>query len=114
MLGVGPYDPVGIATPQFHRVDGIVPRRAPGTAEGFDKMMRLPHDVLVRIGVSVWASGEGWMHYLFPGEWYDYIPEGYMVMAINDKNKAFVHGQTDNDIRYGMLPYGWIRGVKEV
>lgn len=68
VLGVGPYEKVGVVTPQFDRTDGRKPARPVGTAAAFDKMKKLPHDVLIRLGVGVWDGGDGWKHYLFPVE----------------------------------------------
>ncbi len=37
--------------------------------------------------------------WLFPGEWYDHIPEGHEVTDINYETENFVKGETFDDIR---------------
>lgn len=112
-LGFGPYEKVGVVTPQFDRTDGVVVVVRPQSAEHIDKIKKLPSDVLRRIGVGVWSGGHDWTHYLFPVEWYDYIPEGYPIVTINGETKLFEHGGSDDDRRFGQLPYGWVAGNLE-
>ncbi len=113
-LGVGPYERVEIVTPQFEREDGIEVRVRPQNAEHLDRLKKLPEDVLRRIGVGIWDKGEDWTHYLFPAEWYECIPDGYMITDICGDEEAFVSGETDDDIRCGMLPYGWISRTEKI
>ena len=48
------------------------------------------------------------VHYLFPQEWYDYIPFDLVVYDINgQKNEASIYNS--NDVRYGCLPFGLVR-----
>lgn len=81
-----------------------------------------PKDILKKMGVDVWESYDGAKkakestylqpgeyHYLFPGEWYDYIPEGFEVINISGETERFKRGETDDDKRYGCLAYGFIR-----
>lgn len=108
-LGVGQDDVVQVVTPQFERTDGIEVTVRPQSAEHLDKLKALPHEDLCRIGVGVWMRGADWTHYVFPGEWYDYIPPGYIITGICGDDEPFVPGETDDDIRFGCLAYGWIR-----
>ena len=48
---------------------------------------------------------------LIPGEWYDVIPNGFIVTGLNGEQYPFKKGESDDDIRFGCLPYG-IRRVK--
>lgn len=50
---------------------------------------------------------------LFPYEWYDIIPEGFMVTNIWGELEPFILGESDNDKRFGCLAYG-IRRLGEV
>ena len=43
---------------------------------------------------------------LIPGEWYDIIPDGFKVTGLNGEQYPFKKGESDNDIRFGCLPYG--------
>lgn len=49
------------------------------------------------------------MIWLYPGEWYASIPEGYEVVDVFGDIEVFVPGTTDDSTRYGALPYGFIR-----
>lgn len=102
-LGVQDGDTVVISTPQFDRTDGCVITYFPRTVAEFDALKELPHDTLKKIGLGVWAEG----HYLYPKEWYWNIPAGYMVDVISDETEPFVPGETDDDIRFGYLAYGF-------
>jgi len=51
--------------------------------------------------------------YLIPGEWYDIIPDGFMVTGLYGEQYPFKHGESDDDIRFGCLAYG-IRRIKLV
>jgi hypothetical protein len=43
---------------------------------------------------------------LFPGEWYGIIPDGFKCTSLNGEQCVFVKGKSDNDIRFGCIPYG--------
>ena len=43
---------------------------------------------------------------LFPCEWYDVIPTGYMVTDIFGEAEPFIPGKTDDDKRFGCLSFG--------
>ncbi len=64
---------------------------------------------LKKLNVGVFAVENGKTLYLFPSDWYDFIPENYPIIDIFDKKKLFKKGKSDNDRRYGCLPYGFIR-----
>lgn len=46
---------------------------------------------------------------LFPGEWYNLIPDGFMVVGLSGERYQFQKGKSDDDIRFGCLPYGLTR-----
>lgn len=48
---------------------------------------------------------------MIPGEWYRIIPEGFMVTGLYGEQYPFVEGESDDDIRFGCLPYGIRRVV---
>jgi len=100
LKGIGP---VSIRTPQFERINGIEPVIPEGGEKWFDMLKALPPETLKAIGLQEWEKN----HWLYPGEWYDFIPQGYIVTDINDENESFVHGETDDDIRFGCLAYGF-------
>ena len=44
--------------------------------------------------------------WILPGEWYDELPEGYEFVSILGEVVKFEAGVSDDDIRFGLLPYG--------
>lgn len=48
---------------------------------------------------------------LIPGEWYNQIPDGFMVTGLSGEPYPFKKNETDDDIRFGCLAYG-IRRIK--
>ena len=77
-------------------------------------MKSLNNQSLIALGCGkwdfVWQKGntERVIHWLYPGEWYDHIPEGYEVIGLSGENYKFAKDESDDDIRYGCLPYGFI------
>jgi len=57
------------------------------------------------MGLSQWNA----VLWVYPGEWYNRIPAGLDVVDIFGTEERFVPGITDNDIRFGCLPYGFVR-----
>ncbi len=94
---------VEIRTPQFERTNGIVPVIPESNLDWFDKLKTLPKETLVQLGMGIWGKG----HYLFPKEWYSFIPNGYPVVDINGNTELFRRGETDDDIRFGCLSFGF-------
>lgn len=105
-IGVGPYDEVEVQTPQFERTDGRRIVYLPNTTEQYDRLKTLKPDMLKELGLLPWDENGLW---LFPGEWYDYIPNGYEVTVIGDfpyTTELWERGKSDDDIRFGCLAYG--------
>jgi hypothetical protein len=97
---------IAIVTPQFRRsAQDTAPAAPPedfAALRGFDKT------ALKEMGCRVWdePDADGRVLMLFPGEWYQKIPGGFVMEGINGKPKTFRLGETDNDIRFGCLAYG--------
>lgn len=51
--------------------------------------------------------------WMIPGEWYNAIPEGFMVTGLWGQSYPFEKEKSDDDIRFGCLPYGFRRAVAE-
>lgn len=49
---------------------------------------------------------------LIPGEWYDVIPNGFIVTGLYGQKYPFQKGKSDGDIRFGCLPYGITRQIE--
>jgi len=104
-LGPGPYE---ITTPQFHRTDEANVSAPIFTTEDWANLGKLPLDRVRNLGCQMWGEDAKGIHWLFPGEWYPYIPAGTMVTSICGDIKPFQPGVTDDDIRFGALAYGFI------
>jgi hypothetical protein len=48
---------------------------------------------------------------LFPGEWFNIIPEGFLVTDLFGEQYAFIKEKSDDDIRFGCLAYGIRRKI---
>lgn len=105
MLGVGDYDKVKCLFSQCERVDGKVVTYIPSTVEEYDALKNAPDDILLDIGLRQWDE-DIW---LFPKEWYDYIPDRYEVVDIRGNTKKFKLHVCSDGIRLGCLPYGFIK-----
>ena len=104
-LGVKAGDKLEIHTPQFERTDGINPLPIKKDKEIFDLLKDTPEELLKRLGCQKWDD----YIWLFPKEWYDLIPEGYEITDIFGEVKKFKHGETDDDIRFGALSFGFTK-----
>jgi hypothetical protein len=50
---------------------------------------------------------------LFPYEWYDIIPDGFMVTGLSGEQYPFEKGKSDDDKRFGCLAYGIRRVITD-
>lgn len=114
-IGAGTYEKVDIVTPQFDRDDGKEVTFVPASAAQLDALKaNAPDWVLKDIGMGIWdETPDGQRHWLFPAEWYEHLPAGYKIFGISGEVESFDPGKTDNDRRFGMLAYGWIRPKME-
>lgn len=123
-IGAGPNEEVEVTTPQFTREPGAVdPSAPPASREDWGDLSNSDRNTLRERGLRCWggfrrsdrhlsgwgeAVGEDATHevWLFPGEWYNSIPAGLEIAGLSGELEAFVSGHTDDDIRFGCLPYG--------
>ncbi len=49
---------------------------------------------------------------LFPGEWYNIIPDGFKCTSLYGQTAIFQKGKSDNDIRFGCIAFGIRRKVE--
>lgn len=112
-IGAEPGDTIEMVTPQFQREPGE-PEPACVPVD-FGALREMNVIGLKELGCGQWndpsspdQTGEygGGTLMLFPGEWYGRIPAGFVIHDINDVVEKFVPGQTDDDIRFGLLAYG--------
>lgn len=107
-IGVQKGDEVTFITPQFARTDGVA---VDVPVFDFNQLPNLEEETLKEIGCQEWDAPdeEGNVLWLFPAEWYDHIPNGTVVFDINGGEESFVKGETDDDMRFGALAYGFKR-----
>lgn len=107
-IGVKPGEAIEVETPQFARTDGL---QVPLPVFDFGKLASLSEETLQAIGCQKWDAPDesGNVLWLYPAEWYDYIPDGTVVTDINGRVEPFKRGETDDDMRFGALAYGFMR-----
>lgn len=108
-LGLKPGEALEIVTPQFTRTDGRKITYAPRTEREYDALKLMEPAGLKDIGCQIWDKENGRTHWLYPYEWYPFIPNGYPVTSISGETEPFAKGETDDDIRYGALAFGFIQ-----
>lgn len=94
---------IHVTSSPIEREDGIVPHTPKSTTDWFDMLKTLPDSKLKSMGMGHWTDN----HWLFPIEWYDFIPIGYMVTDIFDETFPFDHA-FDKDVRFGCIACGII------
>jgi hypothetical protein len=107
-VGLKPGETLEIHTPQFERTDGL---QVALPQVDFAKMHLVSAETLKRIGCCMWdePDKDGNVLWLYPAEWYDHIPEGTPLVCIDGETSLFKRGETDDDMRFGCLAYGFLR-----
>jgi hypothetical protein len=102
-----------IVTPVFHREPGEPKPSSPPESFSFSDLKDMNTKTLRELGLRPWnKAGEkpdyhdGRVLWLLPGEWYNSIPDGFELIDIMGEKEIFKRGETDDDIRFGMLAYG--------
>ena len=108
-LGVKPGEKINIMTPSFERTDGRTVSYRPTARQEYEALPQMTPENLKKVGCQIWDSEGGETHWLYPAEWYEYIPIGFEVIDIMGKKKAFTRSTHGNDIRFGALSYGFIQ-----
>jgi len=107
LLGATDDEPIVAVTPQFTRTYGGGVYWTPKSAEELDKVKEAPESLLWDMGLRKFSEDGGL--WLYPGEWFDAIPEGYEVTDINGYVERFCKATEDSDIRFGCLAFGFIK-----
>lgn len=107
-IGLKDGEAVQFTSPQFHRTDGVAPAY---TDVALPHLPLFSDESLIAMGCCKWdePDNEGRTLWLYPGEWYDRIPDGTDIVDIFGARKKFKRGETDNDIRFGMLSFGFYK-----
>jgi hypothetical protein len=108
-LGVKEGDSINFITPQFERTDGRAVAYFPSTPEEYAALPEMAAHNLKKIGCQKWEEEAGEILWLFPKEWYAHIPNGTKIVDINGDEEEFISGETDDDIRFGALSYGFLQ-----
>ena len=100
---------IRIIMPQFEREPGAPHPASP--PEDWNALREMDAVALQELGCRQWnePSDPGWDGYvlfLFPGEWYYHIPAVFPITTISGDEKDFVPEETSDDIRFGCLAYG--------
>ena len=113
ILGIKDGEQVNILTPQFKREYELEISWKPETVAEFVALKTLPKEILHKMGVRVFDKENGEAHYLYPGEWFNIIPEGLSVVCIDGEKESFSQSTCDDDIRFGCIAYGFKRKEQE-
>ncbi|HDY66219.1 MAG TPA: hypothetical protein ENH85_00355 [Candidatus Scalindua sp.] len=108
-MDIKPDDKINIITPQFERTDGRVILYLPNTPAEYEALKKMSEENLRKMGCQLWDNENGVKHWLYPHEWYGYIPNGTEIINISGKKELFEQGKTDDDIRFGALSYGFLQ-----
>ena len=107
-LGIEPGGTLNISTPQFTRTDGHSITYTPTTQDEYAALRNLEPENLKKIGCQIWDKEYGKTIWLYPGEWYNHIPAGTEIVDIFGDTERFIPGETDDDIRFGALSFGFV------
>lgn len=108
-IGAGADEEVLFTTPQFERLEPRTIIYTPQSAEDLNEVSKMPVEILKAMGLRAWDCEHGVELWCYPGEWYNYIPDGYEMVDIFWQPEIFKRGVSDDDIRFGVLPYGFER-----
>lgn len=108
LLGIAPVDEIVFTGPQFERTDGVTVAAPPKTIQEWAELPKLSSEKIREMGIGVWEKENGMTHYLFPKEWFNYIPQGLLCTFISGEIEPFDKATTDDDYRFGCLAFGFI------
>ena len=106
-LGVNSLNEINFIFPEFERTDGRKINYTPTTPEEYEALKQLDSESLRDIGCQIWDKENGVVTWLYPYEWYNFIPNGTKVVTINGKIESFERGIADDDKRFGALSFGF-------
>ena len=104
---------IRVYSSQIRREKPIKITSLPKNKIEFEEIVKhFPEKELIKRGFCIWDKTPKGTHYLYPMEWYDIIPVGYPIENILNEKSKFKKGETDDDIRFGCLCFGFIREKK--
>lgn len=78
----------------------------PQKPEDFHILRKMKQADLLKIGMQIWDVRNQKALFLFPVEWYDYIPDGFTIYDIFGEREKFSRASHKKEQRFGCLPYG--------
>lgn len=102
-------DTVNMRPPQLTRTDGVEVMYTPKTPEEYAALETMESEELKKVGCQIWSDFKGKTHWLYPAEWYGYIPAGTEVVDILGNTISFMPGETSGAPRFGALAYGFVQ-----
>ncbi len=98
---------VTVYGPRFDRPENWpTPTSPPEGPQEFEMLRRFTAPQLRKMGLAYWEKEVTAPLMLFPAEWYHAIPAGFEIEDINGRREKFQPGETNDDRRFGALPYG--------
>jgi hypothetical protein len=107
-IGLQDDEALEITTPQFERIDAVKVVAVDPRIDYANLSLKADFD-LEALGCGVWDSDDKGTTWLFPKEWYGFIPDGLPVVDINGETESFKAGVTDADYRFGCLSFGFYK-----
>lgn len=113
-FGIDSHEPIEFVTPVLDRLDGRECEAIPKNKQQISALLTAPKWVQDYVCLGYWDAGKDWIHYLFPHEWMQVIPEGAPVLTATNRiiyfNKSESSGE---DRRFGCLSFGVLVGNAE-
>lgn len=104
-----------IISSPLNREKSIVKKYIPKNEDEFRAFIgSATNKQLLEVGFLIHDYSNGLRKYglfLFPCEWYNVIPNGFQLTGLYFHSQVFIKNVSDNDTRYGCLPYGVIREI---
>ena len=111
-IGVKDGEKIQLLSPQFDREDGRKITYFPSTFEEYEFLKEFSEANLKKLGCQVWDKEDDKTYWLYPHEWYNYIPDGLEVTDIFGEKEVFQKGVTDDDKRFGALSFGFVQSME--
>lgn len=108
-MGFEKGDVINIITPTFERTDGKEIKYFPCTVQEYEALPKMDEKTLIDIGCQMWDEKDNMIHWLYPAQWFEFIPEGFEVYTIGERYVKFNKNTSDNDTRFGALAYGFLK-----
>lgn len=110
-VGLMHFNQDGLSDLPRARPQPVKIRYTPTTVEEFELLRTFDFYTLIDMGCRIWTRTEWVTVWLFPVEWYDYIPEGMSVITLGVDVKPFYKKDFPKDPRIGLLNFGFYQAL---